>query len=74
MVKEKKQTFVKTYFHVQEDDVITSKKGILQRHPITKEYFLVKKFRVLGKGHVIALGNKEKIDVNPVKEKKEKRT
>jgi len=67
--KEEKQIFTPTQFHVQEGDIITSKKGILQHSPLTREYFLVKKFRILGNGHSICEGNKEKIDVHPVKKK-----
>ena len=60
----KKQTFIPMQFHVQEGDVIISKKGILQYSSLSKEYFLVKKFRVTGNNHTVVIGNKEKINVH----------
>jgi len=69
IVREEKQIFTPTQFHVQEGDIITSKKGILQHCPISQEYYLVRKFRVIGKGYIEVMGKKEKIDVNIVKNK-----
>lgn len=68
--KQKKQTFIPMQFHVQEGDVISSKKGILQYSSLSKEYFLVKKFRVTGNNYTEVIGNKEKIDVHIKKEVK----
>lgn len=64
---EDKQNFVDINLHLQVGDTVTSKKGILLRSPVTKEYYLAKKVKVMGKGLFTVLGNKEKIDVSVVK-------
>ncbi len=48
---------------IQEGDVITSKKGTITQHPITKEWFLIKKFRYLGNGGLEVIGDKEPVNV-----------
>jgi len=59
--------FIPTSFHVQNGDIITSKKGILQLSPITKKYYLVKKLKVIGNGYCEVIGDKEEITVNECK-------
>lgn len=48
---------------IQEGDVITSKKGTITQHPITKEWFLIKKFKYHGNGHLTVIGDKEPMNV-----------
>jgi len=48
---------------IQEGDVITSKKGTISQHSITKEWFLIKKFKYLGKGCLSVIGDKEPVNV-----------
>jgi hypothetical protein len=47
--------------HLQEGDTITSKKGILQQSPITKNYYSIKKMTFLGGHHFVALSEQEEI-------------
>ena len=54
---------------IEEGDIITSKKGTISQHPITKEWFKVYKFKYLGNGHLVVIGNKESIDVTKLKRK-----
>ena len=67
----KKQTFIPMQFYVQEGDIIISKKGILQYSPLSKEYFLVKKFRVIGNNYTEVIGNEEKINIKKLKRMRE---
>lgn len=64
--------FDEMLFKIQEGDIITSKKGTISQHPITKEWFLIKKFKYLGNGNSVVIGNKEPINVNEMKSKREK--
>ena len=48
---------------IQEGDIITSKKGTISQNPITKEWFLIKKFKYLGNGHLVVIGDKEPVNV-----------
>ncbi len=52
---------------LQDDDIITSKKGFLEKSTITGETFLVKKMKHISKGHFVVIGYKEYIDVKKVK-------
>jgi len=56
-------TYDELLLKIQEGDVITSKKGTITQHPITKEWFLIKKFKYLGKGHLTVIGDKESVNV-----------
>jgi hypothetical protein len=58
--------FSQMCFHMQEGDIITSKKGILLVSPLTNESYLVKKIKINGDNAFEVMGNKEKIDVRPI--------
>ena len=64
--------FEPTSFHLQKGDIIKSKKGFLEQHPITKETFLVFETEYLGNNRWIAK-KKESIIVKKIKELKVKK-
>jgi hypothetical protein len=55
------------YLKIYKGDIITSSKGIISQHPITKEWFLIKKFKYFGNGKIEVIGNKESVKVNEIK-------
>lgn len=55
--------FDEILIQIQEGDIITSRKGILAQSPITKEWYIYKKARYLGKGKIEVLGEKQTVDV-----------
>lgn len=48
---------------IQKGDVITSKKGFISKSPISDEWYLYHKARYEGKGCLIVIGDKEKVNV-----------
>ena len=48
---------------IQKGDIITSKLGTISQHPITKEWFEIKKFKYLGEGHLVVIGDKTPVNV-----------
>ena len=49
--------------HIQEGDIITSQKGILQHNTITDESYTVKKLKYVTNGVFECLSDKEHVDV-----------
>ncbi len=64
-------TYDKMLFKIQKGDIITSKKGTISQHPITKEWFIIKKFKYLGGGMLTIIGDKEPVNVTHHKRKEE---
>lgn len=68
LLKQEKQRFIPMQLHLQERDIITSKKGILLKSAIgTEKFYLVKKIKIMGNGYSEVMGNKTEIDVKPIK-------
>lgn len=63
---EDKRIFVPVNLHLQEGDIITSKKGILQKSAISDRNFLVKKLKFIRNGFFEVIGDKEEMDVKEV--------
>jgi hypothetical protein len=47
---EDKMRFEPTNIHLQKGDILTSKKGLLQKSAISEKLFIVKKVKYLGNG------------------------
>jgi hypothetical protein len=60
--RERKMKFEGVEVIIQEGDIISSKKGLLQISPVTKNKYLVFKQEYLGKGCWKVLGEKAKIN------------
>lgn len=58
--------FIPCNIHLQEGDIITSKKGILQKSAISEQSYIVKKLKFISNNHFEVIG--EKIEVADVKE------
>ncbi len=65
MVKEKKDIWKPCNIHLQEGDIVTSKKGILFKSPISEEFYLMLKGKYIGDNCWVAI---KKIPID-VKEK-----
>ncbi len=48
---------------IQKDDVIASKKGFLQKSPISNKHFIFHKQKYLGDGKWMIIGDKEEVEV-----------
>ena len=56
-------TFEKTIVYVEKDDVLQSKKGFFLQSPLTEKYYVCKKVKILGKGIMEVLGEKEEVNL-----------
>jgi len=55
--------------HLQEGDIITSKKGFLQQSPTSNEFYLVKRLKFVGGSYFEALSDKEPVDIKELPKK-----
>jgi len=52
--------------HIEQGDIITSKKGFLLGSDMTSEHYLVRKVEYLGENRFRVIGEKKSIDVSPM--------
>lgn len=55
--------FEKITVHVPKESIITCDKGFLQKSPISDNFYVVKKLRVIGNNCFEAIGDKKEVDV-----------
>ena len=56
-------TYEKTIVYVEKGDILQSKEGFFFQSPVTENYYIAKKVKVLGNGHVEVIGEKEEVTV-----------
>jgi len=60
--------FIPVKLHLQKGDVITSKKGVLQKSVATDKYYRAYKLRFVDKDIFEIMSEKEEIDIEEVEE------
>jgi len=56
--------YEKTVVYVPKDSMISCNKGFLQKSPITENFYVVKKLKVLGNNCFEVIGEKEEVNIN----------